>query len=99
LDLMYASYNNEELPEIPEEFLVLDIFWDQVESFIYRNKRDYDQKLNKQSDSPTDSPKTTPKQSTDNPLDNSSTKDKDKDKDKVTEKEKDIVKEFDTIFE
>ena len=66
VDLMYASYNREELPTIPEKFLVLDIFWDTIDSIITRNLRDYDNKLDKQSDSPTDSPKTVSRQSTDN---------------------------------
>jgi hypothetical protein len=62
VDLMYAAYNREELPTIPEKFLVLDIFWDTIDSIIRRNLRDYDNKL----DSPTDSLKTVSKQSTDN---------------------------------
>jgi len=66
VDLMYAAYNREELPAIPEKFLVLDIFWDTIDSIIRRNLRDYDSKLDKQSDSPTDSLKTVRKQTTDN---------------------------------
>ena len=66
VDLMYASYNREELPTIPEKFLVLDIFWDTIDSIIKRNLRDYDNKLDRQSDSPTDSPKTVNRQTTDN---------------------------------
>lgn len=62
VDLMYAAYNREELPTIPEKFLVLDIFWDTIDSIIRRNLRDYDSKL----DSPTDSLKTLRRQTTDN---------------------------------
>ncbi len=62
VDLMYASYNREDLPLIPDNFLVLDVMWDSIESIIRRNLRDYDNKL----DSPTDSLKTVSRQTTDN---------------------------------
>ena len=96
LDMMYAAYNRQPLPEVPEDFMVLDIFWDTVESLITRNLRDYDNKLDSKSDSPTDSPTTVLRQSPDN----SPTTDTDTDTETDTETDtvKDRVLEWDRII-
>ena len=109
VDLMYAAYNREELPTIPEKFLVLDIFWDTIDSIIRRNLRDYDSKLDKQSDSPTDSLKTVRRQTTDNKPTTDTDTDTAKETAKVTVKEKekaiatlkrlDRMEEFNRVFE
>lgn len=109
VDLMYAAYNKEELPTIPEKFLVLDIFWDTIDSIIRRNLRDYDSKLDKQSDSPTDSLKTVRRQTTDNKPTTDTDTDTAKETAKVTVKEKekaiatlkrlDRMEEFNRVFE
>ncbi len=51
VDLMYASYMDETLPEIPEEFLVLDIMWDSIQSHLHRTKRNYERVANKDTES------------------------------------------------
>ena len=51
VDLMYASYMDQTLPEIPEEFLVLDIMWDSIQSHLERTKRNYERVSNKGTDS------------------------------------------------
>ena len=107
VDLMYAAYNREELPTIPEKFLVLDIFWDTIDSIIRRNLRDYDSKLDKQSDSPTDSLKTVRRQTTDNKPTTDTDTGKETAKVTVKEKEKaiatlkrlDRMEEFNRVFE
>ncbi len=109
VDLMYAAYNREELPTIPEKFLVLDIFWDTIDSIIRRNLRDYDSKLDKQSDSPTDSLKTVRRQTTDNKPTTDTDTATGKETAKVTVKEKekaiatlkrlDRMEEFNRVFE
>lgn len=51
VDLMYASYMDETLPEIPKEFMVLDIMWDGIEPHLDRTKSNYERVSNKDTDS------------------------------------------------
>ena len=51
VDLLYASYMDETLPEIPEEFLVLDVMWDSIQKHLHNTKRNYERVANKDTES------------------------------------------------
>ncbi len=51
VDLLYASYMDKTLPEIPEEFIVLGIMWDSIESHLKITKRNYERVSNKDTES------------------------------------------------
>ena len=99
VDLMYASYMDETLPEIPEEFMVLDIMWDSIQSHLHTTKRNYERVSNKD----TDSNETKERESTEslNTVDREDTdksRPKAKAKAKVNAKEKANANEKDNVY-